>query len=303
MAQALKPFPQYGFVINENENQGRDYYNAVQVNLNHTFSHGVQGGISYAHAKLMTNAAEDVLYNSALGGVEQYPNPQNIARLHSISPSDVPDTVVLNYLLELPFGHGRAFLNHNPIANIVLGGFQLSGIQRYSSGTPLLLADGNNALTGGFLDTAAVGGSLRPNLTGAPILLNTPRTGANFNLINPAALSEPSNFNPSNTVYGTTGSAAYGAYFSNLNKFFGNAPAVLGNVRPFVYLTEDISLLKKTTIHESKALEFRAEGFNIFNRHSYGIGTVDPTPGNLATAQINGGGRGHSTRCAPHLLN
>ena len=289
VAQALKPFPQYGFIVNENENQGRDYYNAVEVNLNHNFSHGLQGGVSYTHAKLITNAAEDVLYNSALGGVEQYPTQQNIAALHSLSPSDVPDTVVINYLYELPFGHGKAFLNKSTWANEFVGGWQINGIQRYSSGSPLVLQDANPNLTGGFLDTTAVGGNLRPNLTGAPLLSTNRQSGATYNLINPAALSEPQNFNPNSSVYGTTGSPSYASYFSNTDVFFGHAPAVLGNIRPFTYETEAISLLKKTTLHEDKSLELRIEGFNIFNRHSYGIGSIDPS--NLGLATVNGGGR------------
>lgn len=291
VAQALKPFPQYGFVINQNENQGRDYYNALQVNLNHNFSHGFQGGFSYAHAKLITNAAEDVLYNSVLGGVLQYPTTQNLYALHSLSPSDVPDTLVINYLYEFPFGRNHRFLNHSGLTNEILGGWQINGVQRYSSGAPLVLEDTNNSLNHGFLDTVGVGGNLRPNLTGAPLLSGAKQTGVNYNLLNPAAFSEPAPFNPGN-LSTNTGSPAYAAYFADLNKFFGSAPAVLGNVRPFNYLAEDISLLKKTTIHEDKSLELRIEGFNVFNRHSYGIGPIDLNNGaNFSQATVLGGAR------------
>jgi hypothetical protein len=78
VAQALKPFPQYGFVVNENENQGRDYYNAVQMNVNHNFASGLQAGVSYTFSRLITNAGEDVLYDSTLGGVLQYPTSSRV---------------------------------------------------------------------------------------------------------------------------------------------------------------------------------------------------------------------------------
>ena len=45
----------------------------------------------------------------------------------------------LNWVYELPAGKGKKFLNKG-VGAVVLGGWRLSGIQNYSSGTPFNLA-------------------------------------------------------------------------------------------------------------------------------------------------------------------
>ena len=72
---------------------------------------------------------------------------------------------------------------------------------------------------------------------------------------------------------------AYAAYYANPNIFFGNAPAVIGNARVLPFLSENISLLKKTRLTETTTLEVGAEAFNIFNRHRFdfpGSDLIDP---------------------------
>jgi hypothetical protein len=65
------------------------------------------------------------------------------------------------------------------------------------------------------------------------------------------------------------GDTAYAAYYSNPNSFFGTAPAVLSKVHINPYRSENLSVLKKTKATERVTIEFGAEFFNAFNRHSY----------------------------------
>ena len=57
VAQALRPFPQYGIINNRLESQGQSFYNAGKVDLQRRFSQGIQFGLSYTFAKLITDAA------------------------------------------------------------------------------------------------------------------------------------------------------------------------------------------------------------------------------------------------------
>ena len=68
---------------------------------------------------------------------------------------------------------------------------------------------------------------------------------------------------------GAIGSTAYRNYYANPLAFFGAAPPVLDSARSLPFFSENVSLLKKTHITETTTLEFRAEVFNIFNRHRY----------------------------------
>jgi len=47
VAQALRPFPQYGRINQQLESQGRSLYNALQAKSTRHFSKGFQFGFSY----------------------------------------------------------------------------------------------------------------------------------------------------------------------------------------------------------------------------------------------------------------
>lgn len=263
VAQALRPFPQYGVINNRLESQGQSSYNAFKADLQRRFTNGVQFGLSYTFSKQITDAASDLYGGSALTGVLQ--NPADRRSLRSISPDDVPHSLVLSYVLELPFGKGKPFLNKGGWVDRLVGGFQVNGIQRYRSGTPItvFVAGGRRD----FLDLVGYGGNLRPNLTGQPFfvdnlptLINNPNT---FRYINPAAFVAPP------TYAGTTaaiGSAEYAAYYANPTRFLGTAAPTFNDLRSKPFFTEDLSVMKKTRITETTSIEIRAEFFNLLNR-------------------------------------
>ena len=115
VAQSLRAFPQYGIINNRLESQGQSFYNAGKVDLTRRFSNGIQGGLSYTFAKLITDAGEDIFGDSPLNGVIQ--NPFDRRPLRTISPSIPPHSLVFNYIIELPFGKGRRFLNQGGLVD------------------------------------------------------------------------------------------------------------------------------------------------------------------------------------------
>jgi hypothetical protein len=265
VAQALRPFPQYGDINNLLESRGESWYNALQVKVDRRFSQGIQFGMSYTFSKLLTNASEDLFGSSPLGGVLQ--NPYDIDSLRSVSANNAPHVFVMNYIIELPFGRNRRFFNHGGIADRVFGGWQIGGIHRYQTGLPLVVFTSDPA-NRDFLSIVGFGGNLRPNLTGAPIL-NPPISlrGGRIQLVNPQAFVLPPNYQAPPTT--DVRDPRYAAYYADPLRFFGTAPAVIDYVHTTPFKSENFSILKKTRIAETVSFELRAEFFNIFNRHRY----------------------------------
>ena len=279
VAQALKPFPQYGIIKNVLESNGQSWYNALQAKVGRRFSQGMQFDVSYTFSKLLSTGSEDLYGGSP---VNQPQSPYDRPRF--VSPNSTPHVLVFNYILELPFGRGKHFLNQGGVVDRLVGGWQFGAIHRYQTGLPLVVTSSRNS---GFLNTVGFAGfrgaQLRPNLTGQPILAGNSENGVIFQLINGGAFAQPPNFEAPPT--GDVTDPAYRAYYADPSRFFGTAPAVIEEyVLP--YSSENMSLLKRTRITETVTLEFRGEVFNVFNRHRYfgpdlnfqNFNAANPTP-------------------------
>ena len=286
VAQSLRAFPQYGIINNRLESQGQSFYNAAKVDLTRRFSNGVQGGLSYTFAKLITDAGEDIFGDSPLNGVVQ--NPFDRRPLRSVSPNIPPHSLVFNYIIELPFGKGRRYMNQPGLSDRVFGGWQFTGIHRYRSGPALtpFIAGGQRD----FLQLAGYLGNLRPNLTGQPFYTDIAAGGVNYRYLNPAAFSRPPSFSSApdfSLDKGVTVNPAYIAYYSDPLRFFGTAAPTYGGLRAQPFFTEDFSLMKKTKITETTYLEIRAEFFNLFNRGRFGLANVNVDDVNFGISARN----------------
>ena len=273
VAQALRPFPQYGRITEHMESEGQSFYNALKLNLQRRFTQGTQIGVSYTFAKLLTDAAEDLFGGTPINGVIQ--NPYDRQSLRSPSPNVVPHSLVVNYLAELPFGKGKRYLNQGGFVDRIVGGWQISAVQRYRSG-PLLVP----FIAGGardFLDLVGFTGNLRPNVTGQSFYTNNSATGINYLYLNPAAFSRPPEYNaaPAFLLGNGTVNPAYAAYYANPSRFFGNAAPAYSDLRGQAFYAEDFNILKKTRLTEKTTLEFRVDFFNAFNRGRFTLPNVD----------------------------
>jgi hypothetical protein len=274
VAQALKPFPQYGIINNRLESEGQSFYNALKIDLQRRFSQGMQLGLSYTWAKLITDAAEDLFGDSPLNGVVQ--NPYDRKALRSVSPNSIPHSLVFNYIFELPFGKGRRYLDRDGLIDRLVGGFQVSAIHRYRSAPALvpIIAGGQRE----FLQLVGFLGNLRPNVTGQPFFTDEGGGGrVDYRYLNPEAFSRPADFRaaPPFSVNGTTVNPAYRAFYADPLRFFGNAAPTFNNLRGTPFYTEDLSLMKKTRITETSYFEFRAEFFNLLNRGRFALPNVN----------------------------
>ncbi len=69
--------------------------------------------------------------------------PQNVFDRKAdkaISNQDLPQNFVLSYIYELPLGKNKKFFSQGSVVDKVVGGWSISGIQRYESGQPIAFA-------------------------------------------------------------------------------------------------------------------------------------------------------------------
>ncbi len=142
---------------------GMSYYNAAQITLRHPMSHGFQGDISYTFSKSMdfgSDAERSTEFSNGVAfGNSSIINTWNPALNRAVSDFDTTHLVTVDWVYQLPFGRGAKYLsNTNGIVNGFIGGWQLSGILRATSGFPFSVYDpgwttnwqqsGNGVVTG-----------------------------------------------------------------------------------------------------------------------------------------------------------
>ncbi len=122
---------------------GNSSYNALQVSLRKRFSAGLQFDLNYTFSKSMdiSSDAERITPYGGLGG--QVINPYSPNQLRAVSDFDTPHQINANFIVELPFGKGKPIArNANALLDAFIGGWQLSGIVRWTSGFPVTVDNG-----------------------------------------------------------------------------------------------------------------------------------------------------------------
>lgn len=233
--QLLRPFPQFCGVTDSQAPGAFSTYNAAQITFNHRWSHGMQFVVSYTISKYITNSEGPGEWATNGGWAAQVRSYYDLSAEKSLSASDTPQSLVLNYIYELPVGRGKRFgSNMNRAVEAVLGGWQVSGIATFKSGFPLGIGTYNN-------NTNSFGGGQRPNLVGDPHVSN-PTIDRWFNT---DAFAQPAPFT------------------------FGNVPRYMPNLRAPGYHNWDLAIQKWWRHEERLRVQFRAEMFNAFNHPNF----------------------------------
>jgi hypothetical protein len=124
---------------------GTSDYNALQVMLRKRFSYGLQGDFNYTWSKSMdwTSQAERIPTSGGNNGA-QIINTWNPTQLRGVSDFDATHQINANWIYDLPFGRGRQWGSHmNRWLNAVIGGWQLNGLFRWTSGLPYSIDEGS----------------------------------------------------------------------------------------------------------------------------------------------------------------
>lgn len=255
--QALRPFPQYGYINTDSylQNTGQSSYDALEVKLERHFHDGLTLLSSYTWSKTLTDADSIQPFYSTVLGQGGTQNPYDLKAEKAVSTQDVPENFVVSYLYDLPVGHGKRFLSNAPkVVDEALGGWRVGGIQRYLSGQPISFfgAGGIPGFDNGIRYDLAPG-------------------------VNPVAIPGYGRSNPFNYVNPTSAGAVFNkAAFIDPNSNrgtgafqFGTMPRNSASIRTPIYLNEDFNISKTFPIRDNISSEFRIEAFDAFNRHIF----------------------------------
>src|SRR5258708_5376993 len=141
--QLLRPFPQYGN-FNQEDNSfspdrtGNSTYNAMQMQINKRVSEGLTFLVSYTVSKNITDADSAGPGVSGFIGTNSFigENSYNRKAEKAVSQLDTPQSLVASFFYELPFGRGKRYLSEGGVVDRVVGGWYVSTIASYHSGTP-----------------------------------------------------------------------------------------------------------------------------------------------------------------------
>lgn len=197
-------------------------YNGLQTKLQKQFSHGLDFLITYTWSKALTDTEG--------GGV-----PSNSYDVHAdYGPAswDREHTFTFRHNWDLPVGKGRYWtLGDNTIANLILGGWRLSGIHTVASGEPFT-----------------------PSVSSAPLLNDSDFAAFRADVVGNWQVSNPNAsewFNP--------------AAFTEPQQPYRQGTAGRNSLRGPGLWESDLSLSKNLLSSERRSLELRAEAFNVFN--------------------------------------
>jgi len=271
---ALRPYPGYGS-IRQTDNVASSLYNSLQVSWNRRFAQGLQFGVAYTLAKSLDSgsAQRDVI-----------PYAYDASNMWGPSEFDNRHTVVLNFLYELPI-----FRNKSTLTGKLLGGWQISGIAQFQTGTPCSVMY-NQDFAGVTLATN-LGNAGCPNVSGQfAIMDGNPVNIGGFAANGP---TDPNQWFATKNPDGTPIFKAPAAGTLNTQR-----------VRNLIYgpgyQNYNAGLFKAFAINERAGFQFRAEAFNVFNHANlggasggFGSGNVlNPTNASFGKITSRGGAPG-----------
>jgi hypothetical protein len=258
ISQTLEPYPQVlngGGVDSYQTPLGFGTFHSLQISLNKRFSHGLSVISNYTFSKTITNGISAFTRDQDAGPLDYY----NLALQKAISPSDQTHVVKAGIVYQLPVGHGKTFAGSaNKLVDSIIGGWQISYIGNYFSGTPLSFsASGISGWNGG--NRANIN-----NPTGASLYAGFDPSKFDYSLVSTPGQTQLDYFKT--------------ALITNPAPFtLGNSAPFISQIRGFATYNEDGGLQKNIAIHERFKVQFRAEAFNMFNRHRFNNPNTNPT--------------------------
>jgi hypothetical protein len=234
LASRPNPFLSGGFFW---YTEGNSSYNALQVDVTHRWTHGLQFRGNYTWAKNLD-------MNSGLTGAQAQNQAQmildrnDLPRDWGLSALNITNQASISATYELPFGRDKRWFTHpNNLGSKLIGGWQLNGIATLLSGFPFTPQVGSNRSGDG--DTR-----------------NPDRPSVNTTFKGPVMLQNPNQwFNPNAFILPTPGT------YGNVGRGVLTGPGLADL---------DTSLFKTTAVSERASLQFRAEFFNVLNRANFG---------------------------------
>jgi hypothetical protein len=226
---------------------GKTTYDSLQIKAETKASrYGLYALIGYTYSHAHDNGLSDGLGSLLSAVYFPLPNWENLD--WAPSQIDLRNSFTASAIYDLPFGKGKKFGNDwNNVTNSVLGGWQLTLIEKITSGFPVPLID---------------------SLNQSGVFFNNGGNGNNFNRPDTVATCDPYAASHKSLQY------INAACFVSAVGHLGNASRVPVYGPDFV--NTDFSVIKQFTLPwENMGLNFRAEFFNLFNHAQFGLPVND----------------------------
>ncbi len=264
VGQLLRPYPQYTSVELAGQGSFDSIYHSLQVTAQRRFAGAGSLQVAYTNSKLISNT--DTLTSWLETGVGGIQDNNNLRGERSLSSQDVPQRLVISYVLDLPFGQGKKYLsNVSATLNNLRGGWGIDGVATLQRGFPLVFSDGLAN------DATLFGAGSRPNMVpGCNKTSNGPSAARLSGWFNAACFTAPADFT------------------------FGDEPRVDPSLRSHGVNNFDFAVFKKVLFRSDggAGIESRVEFFNLFNRTQFG-------PPNTTCCTANNANFGFITSTAP----
>ena len=249
----LEPYPEFcGGASAEDEPVGINNYNALQASFKHRFGAGLIFTASYTFSKFLSDVAGPEEWGSINGdtGGSGIRNYYDLKAEWTVDGDDIPESLVLNYVYDLPVGRGKRFGGSmNRIEDAIVGGWAVNGITTVQSGFPMSIGPSGNAgsVFGGSQHAVLTGASFKTGTCGSAQHPPEIPVGTKYCFFNPAAFAPTPDFT------------------------FGNAPRYFSNLRAPGYVDQDLTLGKWFNLKERLRLAVQVQMFNAFNHPNFGI--------------------------------
>ena len=235
-------------------------YNAMQVSLRHRMTHGLQFDFNYTYSKSLdiSSDANRISAEGGLGG--QIINPWNPKASRAVSDFDTPHQFNANWIWELPVGNGRRFAGDaHGVLEALFGGWQLTGLARWTSGFPVGVSNGAQWPTNWQLSGNAT--QIGPVSTNGAVK------------------------NPDGTVNIFGSEAQAQDALANFQPDFPGQVGSRNTLRGEGFAGLDVGLDKRWKMpwKESHSLQFRWEVFNVLNLTRFDVQTINLSLTNAST--------------------
>lgn len=291
IGQMLVAFPQYSGVNDTWGNVENFSYNSLQITLEQRLAQGLTFNVNYTYAK---NIGDDGTFRSgfAIPAAAISHGTQNwqADRMdRSWTVISLPQTLHAFGVYQLPFGKGHIG-NDSRMVRWLAGGWQLSGIYTYASGTPMAVI--TSGCTGSIGQCMPDLNTSSPDFTHKNARLNgsfgkgpngyQAASLGHVQYIDPNAFATPLDVSsaPGCTPTGSCGSPQY---------LIGNAPRTkpLNLNNPGTW-DIDSGLRRTFSIHEGLAFVFEADCLNTTNHVTFASPNVSWSQGSTSFGTVSG---------------
>jgi hypothetical protein len=213
--------------------------------LHRRFREGLQADFNYTWSKSIDTTSEaDRISASGSDNYAQIINSWRPNQLRGVSDFDATHQINSNWLFEFPVGRGRAFASHaSPWLDALIGGWQLSGLLRWTTGFPFSVNEGSSWPT-------------------------------NWNINGFAALAGPLPAGAANRGQGPQAFADPQAVFNAFRPDYPGESGTRNPLRGDGYFGLDAGLSKVLTITEKLKMRLRWDAFNVTNSVRFDVRSI-----------------------------